>query len=685
MIFGSNRICGLRMIALAVLGAAMAILASAHQAVPAAMDDPPSLEPAVTYLAKAPEIDGRLDEALRSLPLRRFPILEKSRVSNPVREAGYRLAYGTEFLYVFIEVDKPAWTARDRGYQNGDGCHLVLTLPRPDGAASREFYVLGFTPTADPARRWQRQFVWYRNVDVIMRPLGRSRFRECAEGGKAFFEILIPWADVYPYHPWLCPALGFNLCLVEAIGESEHNEHVVLADGNIQSELRPRLSVRLAFEPPAAAEGIQAYAVLERNNIRQGEPVSIRTAILSPGRKSHVLRYAWEPRPAVPGRGALLAPPSRSSALAQASKEAVAAIMNPNSYGYMSTLMDEARANPNRRLSFKLRPGLEVFSRTIEPGRLKPGLYTIELEGGLPALNLSVLPAFDGPALARLLEANAGNLAPSSLSTLQFHLADVERNLRALRPYDAPMDLHVLAAALAGAIKDAERGLDAVARDFGPGRRRRAYRSTLDGTLQPYTLMLPADYSPDRAYPLLVWLHGSGQDDRSIPSGVGAMAPEAIVLAPFGRGTSNLFVRNHAQDDIREALADVLANFPVDRGKIFLGGFSMGGYGTYRTYFENPRPWRGLIVWAGHPSLWQADIDFLDEANLRAFSGTDIFIYHGAEDRNCPSERTRELAAKLKTAGATVEFHLEPGKGHEGPGQATLKAAAAWLKERTGA
>jgi hypothetical protein len=40
----------------------------------------------------------------------------------------------------------------------------------------------------------------------------------------------------------------------------------------------------------------------------------------------------------------------------------------------------------------------------------------------------------------------------------------------------------------------------------------KAYRSEVDGTLQPYGLYVPPSYDPARAWPLLVGLHGSGSN-----------------------------------------------------------------------------------------------------------------------------------------------------------------------------
>ena len=50
-----------------------------------------------------------------------------------------------------------------------------------------------------------------------------------------------------------------------------------------------------------------------------------------------------------------------------------------------------------------------------------------------------------------------------------------------------------------------------------------------------------------------------------------------------------------------EVLADVAAHYPVDPERVYLSGFSMGGYGIYRTFSEDPMRYGGLIVLSGVP------------------------------------------------------------------------------------
>jgi hypothetical protein len=240
----------------------------------------PEAEPAVNFLPAPPVIDGVLDAGLRALPARRFPVLDKDDPRNVAPAVTWRVAYGTDFLYLFIEVAADRAIVRDRGYQNGDGFHLVLARPRADGEASDEFYVLGFSAVSDPAS-FYRQMIWYYNVDLAFRPLDHgTRFEIRSFRGRTGYELLLPWAEVYPYHPWLSEGIGFNLCFVKAEAGGRRTFYALLHDRKIQSEQSPRRYVRLDFQHPALTRGIQSCLVMNRN-ATAGSIVAVRVATLA--------------------------------------------------------------------------------------------------------------------------------------------------------------------------------------------------------------------------------------------------------------------------------------------------------------------------------------------------------------------------------------------------------------------
>lgn len=110
----------------------------------------------------------------------------------------------------------------------------------------------------------------------------------------------------------------------------------------------------------------------------------------------------------------------------------------------------------------------------------------------------------------------------------------------------------------------------------------RGYRSKIDDSVQPYGLVLPKDYSPQKRYRLDVWFHGRGETmsenvfltQRLKNKGVFAPA-DTIVLHPYGR-YSNAF-KFAGEVDVLEAIEHVKANYNIDDNRISVRGFSMGG------------------------------------------------------------------------------------------------------------
>ena len=172
---------------------------------------------------------------------------------------------------------------------------------------------------------------------------------------------------------------------------------------------------------------------------------------------------------------------------------------------------------------------------------------------------------------------------------------------------------------------------------------RLAHRSQLDQTLQPFSVLLPEGFDQNRQYPLLVHLHGSDRDDTSVVFFRNLYRhTEMIVAAPYARGTSNHYVRDNAQEDIREVLAEACRVLPVDRERIVLAGFSMGGYGVYHTYAENRDAFRGIAPLSGTPTaFWEPQApDYASDVHRDVFLDVPMFIYHGTGDFNVPFAAT---------------------------------------------
>ncbi len=333
--------------------------------------------------------------------------------------------------------------------------------------------------------------------------------------------------------------------------------------------------------------------------------------------------------------------------------------------------------------------GVTRTTVTLDTDALPPGGYRVDWDSrrgpSHGESSFSVLPRVDLPALEHRLAALPAAISAGTRVTLEYRRAELAGQLAAISPHETCGAERVRLETLLDDVSRAARGDDPLAARTGVVRR--AFRSRLDGTLQPYTVRVPRDHDPARRRPLIVFLHGSGSDESSIPRAGVLSRGDAYELCPRARGTSHAYVTPEAQTDIGEAMADVARNYPVDPDRIVLAGFSMGGYGVYRTFWQTPAPFRGLAVFAGHPDLgnrWTGSTEhpnFLDPATLAAFAGAPIFVFHGRRDRNTPFELTERLVDALRHAGARVEFVTEDDAGHELPTPARLAGYHRWLDD----
>jgi hypothetical protein len=142
----------------------------------------------------------------------------------------------------------------------------------------------------------------------------------------------------------------------------------------------------------------------------------------------------------------------------------------------------------------------------------------------------------------------------------------------------------------------------------------RGYLSKIDGSVQPYGLVIPASYQPgpSQPYRLDFWIHGRGEtlSELSFIDGVqknpGQFTPPgAIVLHLYGRYCcANKFA---GEIDLFEALEHAKKNYHVDDNRIVVRGFSMGGAGCWQFAVHYP----GMFCAAAPGAGFSETADFL--------------------------------------------------------------------------
>lgn len=191
---------------------------------------------------------------------------------------------------------------------------------------------------------------------------------------------------------------------------------------------------------------------------------------------------------------------------------------------------------------------------------------------------------------------------------------------------------------------------------------RKAYRSAVDKTLQPYRIFVPASYDGSKAYPLIVALHGMGGDENSYFDsavyGKGAFARQAeqrgyLVACPKGRNTASMYLGS-AETDVLDVIAEVRRAYRVDPARIYLTGHSMGGYGTWSVAMDHPELFAAIapVSGGGNP------------AGMSKIAAIPELVVHGDNDKTVPVERSREMVAAAKAKGIEIKYIEIPGGDH---------------------
>jgi len=203
-----------------------------------------------------------------------------------------------------------------------------------------------------------------------------------------------------------------------------------------------------------------------------------------------------------------------------------------------------------------------------------------------------------------------------------------------------------------------------------------------NGLTMPYRLFKPPNYNPKKAYPLYLALHGAGaratdnfrtlkQDVWSIHTLASKSVREkhpCFILVPqvppkgrwvelnWNHGSYKL--PDVAPSPFMELLIPLIdktkQDFNIDDTRIYVGGYSMGGYGTWDVIARNPKVFAAAIPVCGSgPTDSAASISHLP-----------IWIFHGEKDRVVPAKGSRKMYEALKASGAPVKYTEFKNIGH---------------------
>jgi len=202
-------------------------------------------------------------------------------------------------------------------------------------------------------------------------------------------------------------------------------------------------------------------------------------------------------------------------------------------------------------------------------------------------------------------------------------------------------------------------------------------------TLQ-YRMLLPENFDPAKEYPVLFFLHGSGErgSDNEAQLFHGSklfLKPEvrkdfpAIVIFPqcpkndfwanvkFGDGKSTErfgFQKGGKPGKAMEMLMGLLGQMKAekftDNDRFYVGGLSMGGMGTFELLRRKPKAFAAAFSICGGDHI----------ENVKKYKKIPLWVFHGGKDTTVPIEKSEIVVNELKRLNGNVKFSIYPEAGH---------------------
>jgi pimeloyl-ACP methyl ester carboxylesterase/lysophospholipase L1-like esterase len=194
----------------------------------------------------------------------------------------------------------------------------------------------------------------------------------------------------------------------------------------------------------------------------------------------------------------------------------------------------------------------------------------------------------------------------------------------------------------------------------------------------PFQLLIP-DGAKENPMPLVVSLHGAGERGndnlvqlRYLPERLARTTERkkypCYVLAP--QCQSGWWGRNSIQA-VEKLIEKTVRQYNIDPKRIYLTGFSMGGFATWTLSKMHPEWFAAVVPICGGG----------DTGDAYRLVGVPIWSIHGAKDPLIPLSFSRNMIAAVKLAGGKPKHTELPGVGHNAwmPAYENKKGVVPWM------
>lgn len=174
-----------------------------------------------------------------------------------------------------------------------------------------------------------------------------------------------------------------------------------------------------------------------------------------------------------------------------------------------------------------------------------------------------------------------------------------------------------------------------------------------------YLIWTPAGKAPAGGWPLVIFLHGSGERGNDLHQTLVHGWPE---MASKGKSFPFILVAPQAPehydwdvDEIEGLRRRLLHKTHANPDKVILTGLSMGGIGSWNYAEAYPNTLAALIPVCGY-----GDTDGAGRINH-----LPVWAFHGADDKVVLTAKDQEMVDELKKVGGNVRFTVYQGVGHD--------------------
>lgn len=210
------------------------------------------------------------------------------------------------------------------------------------------------------------------------------------------------------------------------------------------------------------------------------------------------------------------------------------------------------------------------------------------------------------------------------------------------------------------------------------------YRDDSGNSLK-YRLLKPLNYDSTKKYPLVLFLHGSGErgsDNKSqLKWGVWHFAtPEmrekypAFIVAPQVPENSfwspidviydntSSYTAPMPQKPLKpmrltmNLLDQLQKRFPIDPKRLYVTGISMGGFGTFDLIERHPNKFAAAVPISGGGDISKAFF----------LKNMPIWVFHGLKDKLVNPKFSRHMVSAIRIAGGKPGYTEYPDEGHTG-------------------